>query len=122
MTAPRLEIDGVRETTRALKGIGVEAADLRAAHQRVAELVTPLAAQRTRRKSGALAASWAASATPGVARIRSGLPYAAPQEFGWPAHGIEPTMSVASSVEANADQVLDLYAAELGKIIDREGG
>ena len=115
-----LDVRGVKETVRALKGIGVEAKDLKAAHQKVADLVTPLAAQRTRHRSGDLADSWTPSGVAGSARIRSGLAYAGVQEFGWPARGIAPTRAVFNAAEANADAILDVYGVELGKIIARQ--
>ena len=119
MTAPRLEISGVQETTRALKGLGVEAADLKAAHQRVAELVTPLAAARSRHRTGELADSWTPSATAGQARIRSGLAYAGPMEYGWPARGIPARLAVIESARGAESEILDVYGDELGKIIAR---
>lgn len=122
MTAPRLELSGVRETVAGLKAFGAEAADLRAAHQRVAELVTPLAAARSRHRTGALADSWTPAAVAGAARIRSGLAYAGPMEYGWPARGIPARLAVIRSAEAAGDAIVDTYSTELGRIIARLEG
>jgi hypothetical protein len=112
-------VRGVAETTRALKGLGVAAADLKAAHQKVAELITPIAASRSRHRTGALASSWTPAAVAGSARIRSTLPYAGPMEYGWPARGIPARRAVIGAVVDNEAAVLDVYEVELGRIIAR---
>ena len=114
-------VTGEREVLKAMRQVGADAADLRAAHVRVADMLTPLAAQRTRRRTGALAASWTPSGTAGVARLRSTLPYAGPMEFGWPARGIPRTLAVFGAALDNMDGIHDIYADELRAAIDRAG-
>ena len=111
-----VRVTGVREVQRALKTLEVDAADLKAAHLAVSSALLPGIAQRTPRRSGALAGSWAAGATKTRARMTSTLPYAGVIEYGWSERGIEPARMVRDTVGASSAEILSIYERELERL------
>jgi hypothetical protein len=117
----RVKVHGVKEMEAALKKVADGAADLKAAHTTVARVIVPGSAQRSPRRTGARAASWAPSATKGRARISSRLAYAPVIEYGWGARGIEPARMVRDTIEAEQGEIIKTYEAELERLGKRAG-
>jgi hypothetical protein len=113
------QVDGVRPTVRALGKIADEVVELSVANKRIGSSLVGRVQSRTRRSSGQLAAAWRPADTGGV---YNPLDYAGPQEYGWPARGIEPTRAVHQAIDEQRDGILGEYEAELATIIRRHGG
>jgi hypothetical protein len=124
--AVAVRVEGARELRRELRALGADLGELTAANRRIAELVVPraraMSPNTSGRGTGRLAESIAARATRTQARISSRLVYAPVIEYGWPAHGIEPTQFVQRAIEESRDAVVAAYQDELGRIIEKHGG
>ena len=116
-----VKVDGVREVQRALAKVGAEAADLKAAHRAVAAQLVPGIAQRSPRRTGALASGWQPGATKGRARITNTEIYAGVIEYGWPKRGIEPARMVRDTVASSHREILETYEHELGRLAAATG-
>lgn len=103
----QMQPDARKEVTRALK----EGASV------VATSARPLAPKRT----GRLAASYRAGAAGNTAFVRSRLPYAAVQEFGWRARGIRPQPAVTRALDLKEDSIVDAVGDALDGVAGRNG-
>lgn len=133
--APRIQIEGLRETRRALKAISADAAkDMRPAHLEAAEIVARQSKFEVPVRSGALRNSIRAAATQtrGQVRVGSvGVPYAGPIHFGWPTRPrpskgwyggpIEAQPFIYEAADRRVDEVLDAYDARLAALSRRYG-
>ncbi len=117
----QVRVEGVREVQRALKQLEADAADLKTAHMAVSSQLVPGIAQRTPRRTGALASSWQPGATKTRARLTSTRRYAGVIEYGWPKRGIEPARMVRDTIAASSDEILATYQRELGRLGGRAG-
>jgi hypothetical protein len=117
----RIEVSGVREVQAAMRKLDVQAQDLKAAHLAVASSLVPGIGIRSPRRTGTLAASWAAGATKTRARITSRAVYAGVIEYGDPKRGIDPARMVRDTVDASSAEILDLYGAEIAKLAASDG-
>jgi len=102
---------------------GLELADMRDAHRRVASIV--VAATHPPVRSGRLASSVRAGATRTAAMVRAGsarVPYAGVQEFGWPARNIPAQPYATVALENTQPAWAAAYLAELDAIIGRIHG
>lgn len=111
-----VRVSGVREVQRAMKELDADVADLKRAHLAVSSALVPGIASRTPRRTGELAASWAAGATKTRARMTSSKPYAGVIEYGWSARGIEPARMVRDTVGASSAEILATYERELARL------
>lgn len=105
---------------RAMKAAEADLTDLKAAHSTIADLVLAEAERRAPRRTGRLAASVRASATPSYSVVRAGrasVPYAAPIHWGWRARGIQQNPFLQDAIEDNRDQITGLMLHHLEKII-----
>ena len=116
-----VRVDGVREVQKALAKVGAEAADLKSAHLAVSSRLVPGIAQRSPRRTGALASGWQPGATKGRARITNTQRYAGVIEYGWPKRGIEPARMVRDTVAASHREILETYEAELARLAAATG-
>lgn len=116
-----VRVSGVREVQAALKRLEADAADLKSAHLAVSTALLPGVTQRTPRRTGELARSWAAGATKTRARVTSPLRRAGPIEYGWPARGIEPARMVRDTVEAESSTILETYGREIARLAAADG-
>jgi hypothetical protein len=120
-----LEVDGLRTLRRTLKQAGVSLADLKDAHNQVAQLVVRAAEPAAPRRTGALAASMRGSGTQAAAIVRAGrasVPYAGPIHWGWPSRHIPAQPWIYDAAQNSQDQWTGLYLAALEKIIDEIEG
>lgn len=112
MVAPgiKLEIDGVRDTVRAIRRIEDGANDLKQVHGRAAANVQQAVNAPVR--SGKLAASVRSSGQVGAGVIRAGkasVPYAGPIHWGWPARNIKANPFLVTAAERRTPQVVEIY-------------
>lgn len=124
MSAPAVQVEGAREVRKTLRALGAGTRDMSRVHRKVAALVLGPAQAATRRRTGALAASYKVRVSAAKAAIASALVYAPVQEFGWPARNITPSLALTSTVDLMRGSIADLYAREVDDLVDRlnQGG
>lgn len=110
MAAPRVGVrmTGVPPVVRALREIGVEVEDLKDAFSEIARQGAVLASRYAPKRTGRLAADVRGNRSYSRAVIAAGrvsVPYAGPINYGWAAHGIEP-----SGFMQRADRELQPFA------------
>jgi HK97 gp10 family phage protein len=118
---PAVAIHGLRSLVRTMKAAELDLADLKAAHAKIAALVLADAAANAPVRTGRLAATVRASATPSYAVVRAGraaVPYAAPIHWGWRARGIQQQPFLQDAIESNRDEVVGIMLHKLTEIID----
>lgn len=115
----QLEVKNASEVQRALDAMAKAASDLSDVNADVGNLLLPDIRARTRRLSGALAASWETTAEPMRANFTNPQKYAVVQEFG--GVQIEPTNAVARAYEDNQDAIAERYGSGLAKRGKRAG-
>lgn len=116
-----VSVVGAPEVRAGFGALARDVADLTETNRKVAELVVPGASRRSPRATGALAASWRATASKVAAGVVSGVPYAGPVEYGVPARGIAGRRMVADTIAAEADAIVDTYAAGIKERGRRRG-
>lgn len=115
-----IQVVGLKETIRSLEQFGVSAEDLKTAFGKIGLIVVQDAQVLVPTESGALAASIKASKTKNKSTVRAGgarTLYAGVQEYGWPAHNIEPSSYLRGAVEQNQGNATRLIDDELGDLI-----
>ena len=119
-----IRFDGMRDFTRALDRMGVSLEDLKGVHKDAAELVAARSAVIAPRRSGFLADSLRSSGTKAGGKVRaggSGVRYAGPIHFGWPARNIRPQPFIYDAIDDRRSQVIDLYESRVDAIARAEG-
>lgn len=114
-----VKIDGLPRLRRALREVGRDVADLKAANAKAAALVAAASSPRAPRRSGALAASVRGNRAAGRASIAAGgaaLPYAGPIHWGWPARNIAPNPFIVEAAQATESLWLAAYAEDLDRL------
>lgn len=122
MATPEVGIVGLRQFIKQLETLGVEVTDLKAAWNRVGNIVVKEAQSRAPKVSGALAGSIRANNAKGNSTVKAGsarVPYAAVQHFGWPARNITGTKYLWEAGRAKQDEVVAAISDELDKLINR---
>lgn len=120
MATPEVGIVGLRQFIKQLESLGVEVTDLKAAWNRVGNIVVKEAQSRAPKVSGALAGSIRANNAKGNATVKAGsarVPYAAVQHWGWPGHNIQATEYLTGAARTKQDQVVEAISDELDKLI-----
>lgn len=115
-------VEGLRETVRSLERLGTDVQDLKAAFERVGNIVVREAQARAPKLSGALASSIKASKTKNKSSIRAGsarVPYAGVQEWGWPSRNIQGMHYLSGAAEAKQSEVIRTLDEELATLIRR---
>lgn len=119
----KIEIDGLKETQRALREMNHELRfEMKETHLKAAQVVVDGAIRFVPFKTGALAKSIRAAATMTSGKVRAGsaaVPYAGPIHFGWPAHRIKPQPFIYDAMDIRRKEVYDLYAARIYGLIDK---
>ena len=113
----KAQIDGLRETQKALKALGESTKkELKRTHLEAAQIVVNGALRIAPVRTGALAASMRAAATMTSGKVRIGnaaVPYAGVIHFGWPARRIKPQPFIYDSLDGRRNAVAQLYAERL---------
>jgi hypothetical protein len=117
--AERLKVSGEAEVKGAFDALARDVEDLAESHLRVAELIVPGASRRSPRRTGALAASWRASASKIAAGVVSDVEYAGPVEYGH--HGLPGAARVADTIAEQADAILAEYEKGIAERGRRRG-
>jgi phage gpG-like protein len=120
MSMAHIKITGLRETLRALEKAGADTGDMKELMHSIGEIVADNAEARTPRGTGRLANSYRAGRGKTKAVVRAGgarVPYAGVIEYGWPAHGIEPHMSLTSALGDSQSAVVARLEEGLEEIL-----
>jgi hypothetical protein len=121
----KIEIDGLKETQRALREMDNELRfEMKATHLKAAQVVVDGAIRFVPFKTGALAKSIRAAATMTSGKVRVGsasVPYAGPIHFGWPARRIKPQPFIYDAIDVRRQEVYDIYVARINGLIDTYG-
>jgi hypothetical protein len=119
----KAQIDGLRETQKALKALGDSTKkELKSTHLEAAQIVVNGALRTAPVRTGALASSMRAAATMTSGKVRVGnaaVPYAGAIHFGWPARRIKPQPFIYDSLDGRRNAVAQLYAARLDELTRR---
>lgn len=126
MPAPVFKVEGGRELRRTLKAAEVDLADLKDAHQRAADVVTPVArSEAPVGLTGRLAGSVRSGSTRTAALIRAGgagVPYAGVQEFGWPARNIPASPYIVPAAKQTQPTWVGVYQRAVEAILAKVKG
>ena len=119
------QIEGLREVQKALRDVGNNLLnEMKPTHLKAAEAIVPAAKQLAPVRTGRMAASIRAAAVRTGGRVRvgsSGVPYAGPIHFGWPARRITPQPFVYEALDPRRDEVAAIYAERLNDMIVKYG-
>jgi hypothetical protein len=114
-----VQVEGAREVRSTLRKLGAGTRDMTGVHRKVAALVLPVAASRSRHLTGALAGSYRVKASAAKAQVGSALVYAPVQEFGWPRRAITPSHALEGAVEELRPTIAAAYQAHVTDLVDR---
>lgn len=117
-------VEGLTKLTRELTGLGLDVDDLKDAMATVASEGARLAAGFAPRKSGALASSVRGNRAKSKAVVSAGraaVPYAGPQNYGWPKRGITAKHFMQKADQAMRPRALSLLEQEIQKAIRKRG-
>ena len=113
----KAQIEGLRETQKALKALGdATKKELKSTHLEAAQIVVNGAIRTAPVRTGALVASMRAAATMTSGKVRIGnanVEYAGAIHFGWPARRIKPQPFIYDSLDGRRNAVAQLYAARI---------
>lgn len=115
---------GLRSFIKQLESLGADVTDLKAAFNRIGNIVAQEARQLVPVRSGRLAASIRPSTQKNAATIRVGsaaVPYAGPIHFGWPARNIQQNVFLYNASAAKRDEVVNTLKEELDRLIAQLG-
>lgn len=121
MSRRGVQIEGLRDLTRALDRLGDDAKnDLKKVHAGAAEDVERSARQGVPVRSGTLQRSLRSSGTKTRGVVRAGrarVPYAGPIHFGWRARNISPQPFLYDALDDRRDAVVRRYESEINRLI-----
>lgn len=121
---PVVTAAGLPRLRRALRAMGDDLADLRAANGAVVGVVVPAAVVLAPRKTGRTAASVRGSRSANRATVRAGgpgLPYVAPVHWGWQAHHIKAHPWVVEAAELTEPRWTGVYQEHVDKAVAKVG-
>jgi hypothetical protein len=125
MADPLVQVDGARQLRATMKAAGADLRDLTAVNKRTAAKVSQVAAGRTPRRTGALAATVRPAGTRTAAVVRAGratVPYAKVIEYGWPGHNIGPQPYVTSAAHDTEPEWTSYYEEQIETLLHRIRG
>lgn len=118
--APEVGVVGLRQFIKQLEVLGVDVADMKAAMNRIGNIVAQEARQLAPVRSGRLASSIRPSMAKNSATIRAGsvgVPYAGPIHFGWPHRHIAKNPFLYNASDAKRQEVITAIAEELDQLV-----
>src|SRR4051812_42073766 len=112
-------VTGHAEVARALRSLGVEVDDLKAAFAALAAEGAQVAARHAPRRTGRLAGSIRGTRARSAAVVTASVPYAGAINYGWPRRGI----AAAGFMQAadSAPRAVAALEAEINRAIARKG-
>lgn len=118
-----VEIQGLKETQRALRGLSKDTRDdMKEVHRRAGEIVVDGVQIFVPVRTGALLASIKSNPTQRQGRVRIGslsVLYAGAVHFGWPARNIKPNPFIYDVLDSRRDEVQRAYEGEIQHLIRR---
>lgn len=122
MTArPQVEVIGIKQLRRTLKGAARELEDLRAANAAAAAIVAGAARARTPVKTGRLKSTIRSSGTKTAGVVRAGyksVPYGGPIHWGWPKRHIAARYFISDPARATEPEWVPLYTRLVDEVLD----
>lgn len=120
----RLEIEGLKEIQRALKGLAEDSReDMKETHRKAGEIVAAAAKPLAPVLTGRLSATIVSSPTKYQGRVRIGrgasVPYAGPIHFGWPARRVAPQPFIYEALDGRREEVKQQYEQRINELIER---
>jgi hypothetical protein len=122
VTAPRVTVTGIRETSRMLEAVARAAERSGPAAVESGQVIARLAAGIGPNRSGALAASYRALGDAVAAGVTSVLPYAGVIEWGSRRRGIAAQGRVAQAAARASDEIERIYGRAIARDITAAGG
>jgi hypothetical protein len=122
MPKPVVQVQGARELRKALKQVEGGLEDLKATHERIAQVVTPVGRREAPRRSGRMAGSVRGSGTKTQAVVRAGgarLPYGGPIHWGWPKRHIKAQPFLTDAGKQTEPTWTRIYQQDTQRLIDR---
>ena len=122
MAKPVVTVVGARELRKALKAVEGGLDDLKATHDKIAQIVAPAGRRGAPRRTGRLAGSVRGSGTKTQAVVRAGgarLPYGGPIHWGWPARNIGAQPFLTDAGRETEPTWTGIYHDDTQKLIDR---
>lgn len=122
MAQPVVKVEGARELRKALKSVEGGLDDLKATHDKIAQVVVPVGRRGAPRRTGRLAGSIRGSGTKTQAVVRAGgarLPYGGPIHWGWPKRNIKAQPFLTDAGKETEPTWTGIYVEDTQKLIDR---
>jgi hypothetical protein len=119
---PIVRVEGARELRKALKSVEGGLADLKATHNKIAQVVVPAGKSGVPRRTGRLADSIRGTGTKTASIVRAGgarVPYANPIHWGWPARNIKGQPFLSDAGKETEPVWTEIYAHDTQALIDR---
>lgn len=122
LPSPVVQVQGARELRKALKAVEGGLADLKATHDKIAQIVVPVGKSGAPRRTGRLAGSIRGSGTKTAATVRAGgarLPYGGPIHWGWPKRHIKAQPFLTDAGKETEPVWTGIYTHDVQALIDR---
>lgn len=123
-TQVSFRVDGLSAVVSALLAIGLEVDDLKDAFSKIARFGAVAAARHAPRRTGRLAGDIRGNRARSKAVVTAGrvsVPYAGPINYGWAAHGIEPSYFMQKADPEIEAYALPTLVAEINSSIRKRG-
>ena len=119
-----IRVEGLRNATRQLERLGVQAEDLKGAFSKIGARAVPTARAYAPKKSGTLAGSIRHSQRKNSLVVMAGrksIPYAGPIHFGWPKRNIQAQPFLFYARDQLGPWSVDTIQKELNDLIRKLG-
>lgn len=121
MGKPQVEVVGAKQLRRAMKQAGVDVADLKEVHKKVAAIAGGESRGGAPVRTGRLQSTVRWSGTQTAAVIRAGkasVRYSGPIHWGWPERNIAPNPWITRAAQATEPQWFQVYSDGVDKVIE----
>lgn len=118
------KVEGLSKVVRQLQQFGLDIDDLKDAFSSIAREGAQIASRHAPRLTGRLASDIRGNRAKSKAAViagRKSLPYAGPQNYGWPKRGIKPTQFMQKADEEMRPKALTRLEQEINKQAKRRG-
>lgn len=122
MPEPNVTVVGADRLAMTMRAAAHDLADMSTSNRAVGEVVRARAASLAPKVTGRLAGSVRPSYDGGEVVIASGLVYAPPINYGWPAHNIVAQPFMVNAVEDSRTAVVARYSSDVGQAIKQIKG
>ena len=122
MAGPGIKIEGLDRFSSTLDAAISELADMSEAVEKTNAQIMAEARRRAPRRTGRLASSITTSRAKNEALIGSGLVYAPPIHWGWPARGITPSLFLTGAAESTQPAWIGFFEDNVEKAVRKVKG